>query len=148
MIIEGGLVTAVKKQIPVEDGLFTWPSEQPSLIGSRCKSCGHYFFPRIKICQNPDCNEKEVEDVLLGRRGKLWSYTIQHYAPPPPYHGPVPLTIGLMELSEEKLRIMGQLVEGIKPEDIKIGMELELVVEKLFDDEEGNEVMTWRFRPA
>ncbi len=139
---------ATKAQIPIQEGLFTWPSDQPSLIGSRCKSCGEYFFPKVNICQNPDCTKKDVEETLLSRRGTLWSYTIQHYPPPPPYKGPVPLTIGLMELSKENLKIMGQLVEGVKEEDIKIGMDLELAVEKLFDDESGNEVVTWKFKPV
>ena len=35
---------AEKKQIPVVDGLFTWPSEDPKLIGGMCKLCGRYFF--------------------------------------------------------------------------------------------------------
>jgi uncharacterized OB-fold protein len=42
---------------------------------------------------------------------------------------------------------MGQLT-GCREEDIKIGMGMELVIEKLFEDEEGREVMTWKFRPA
>jgi uncharacterized OB-fold protein len=41
---------------------------------------------------------------------------------------------------------MGQLV-GKKYEDLKIGMEVEMVVDKLFEDEQGNEVMGWKFRP-
>ncbi len=139
---------AKKTQIPVQEGLFTWPSDQPSLIGSKCKSCEEYFFPKVNLCQNPDCTKKDVGDVLLSRRGTLWSYTIQHYRPPPPYKGPVPLTIGLMELPKENLKIMGQLVEGVKEEDIKIGIDLELAVEKLFDDESGNEVVTWKFKPV
>ena len=139
---------AAKTQIPIEEGLFTWPSDQPSLIGSRCKSCGEYFFPQVNICQNPDCTDKNVEEMSLSRRGTLWSYTIQQYAPPPPYRGPVPLTIGLMELPKENIKIMGQLVEGVRPEDLKIGMDLELVLEKLFEDENGNEVVTWKFKPV
>jgi len=136
-----------KKQIPVAEGVFTWPSDKPSLIGSRCETCGEHFFPKVKSCQNPDCPGKgDVKDVLLSRGGKLWSYTIQHYAPPPPYRGPVPLTIGLVELPEN-LKIMGQLTD-CNEEDLKIGMDMELVIEKLFEDEEGREVVTWKFRPA
>lgn len=136
-----------KKQIPVVEGVFTWPSDEPYLIGSRCETCGEHFFPKAKSCQNPDCPDKgDVKEVLLSRNGNLWSYTIQHYAPPPPYRGPVPLIIGLVELPEN-LKIMGQLT-NCKEEDLKIGMDMELVIEKLFEDEEGKEVVTWKFRPA
>jgi uncharacterized OB-fold protein len=136
-----------KRQIPIVEGVFTWPPDDPRLIGSRCETCGEYFFPKVKLCQNPDCpNKGDVKEVLLSKSGKLWSYTIQYYPPPPPYRGPVPLIIGLMELPEN-LKVMGQLT-SCKEEDLKIGMDMELVVEKLFEDEEGREVVTWKFRPA
>ena len=136
-----------KKQIPVVEGVFAWPSDNPSLIGSRCETCGEYFFPRVKLCQNPDCSNKgDVKEALLSKRGKLWSYTIQHYAPPPPYKGPVPLIIGLVALPEN-LKVMSQLT-GCGEEDLKIGMDMELVIEKLFEDGEGREVVTWKFKPA
>ncbi len=32
--------------------------------------------------------------------------------------------------------------------DIKIGMDMELVIDKLYDDEEENEVIAWKFRPV
>jgi len=140
-------MSSPKKQIPIVEGVFTWPSDDPSLIGSRCEACGEHFFPKVKLCQNPDCsNKSDVKEVLLSKSGKLWSYTLQHYAPPPPYRGPVPLIIGLMELPEN-LKVMGQLT-GCREEDLKIGMDMELVIEKLFEDEEGKEVVTWKFRPA
>ena len=37
---------------------------------------------------------------------------------------------------------------GCDPEAIKIGMDVELVIEKLGEDEQGNEVMTYKFRPV
>ena len=135
------------RQIPVVEGVFTWPSDDPRLIGSNCRTCGEHFFPKVKSCQNPDCPDKSgVEDVLLSKTGKLWSYTIQHYAPPLPYRGPVPLIIGLVGLPENQ-KVMGQLT-GCREEELKIGMAMELVIEKLFVDEEGREVLTWKFKPV
>ncbi len=32
-------------QVPVAQGVFTWPSDEPRLIGSRCDACGTYDFP-------------------------------------------------------------------------------------------------------
>lgn len=68
---------------PVIEGLFTLDPEEPRLIGSKCTSCGTYFFPETVSCSNPVCKEKKVEQAFLSRRGKLWSYTIQYYPPPP-----------------------------------------------------------------
>lgn len=133
---------------PVIEGLFTLDPEEPRLIGSKCTSCGTYFYPETVSCSNPACKEKKVEQAFLSRRGKLWSYTIQYYPPPPPFRAPepfVPFGIGLIELPE-KIRVLGMLTES-DPDKLKIGMEVELVLDKLYEDN-GKEVITWKFRPV
>ena len=51
-------------------GWFTMPPTEPHLIGSRCESCGDYFFPKIRACGNPRCMSADVGDVLLsGQEG-------------------------------------------------------------------------------
>ena len=136
------------EKIPIIEGLFTLDPEEPRLIGSRCTSCGTYYFPKTISCSNPDCNDKMVEESLLSRRGKLWSFTVQHYPPPPPFKAQepfVPFGIGVVELPEE-IRVAGILTES-DPEKLKIGMELELLLEKAYE-EDGEEVVTWKFRPV
>jgi len=140
---------ALKKQIPAVEGLFTLEQEGPSLIGGRCNSCGSYFFPKFYHVHKPDCKDREVWEVLLSRRGRLVSYTVQHYSPPPPFVCPdpfVPYGIGMVALPEG-INIFG-IVTGIAVEDIKTGMDVELVVEKLYEDKDGNEVVGWKFRPV
>jgi hypothetical protein len=133
-----------KKQVPVEEGLFTWAPGEPRLIGSRCKTCGTYSFPKSYSCPNPDCDAKDVEEVLLSRRGKLASYTIQRYNPPlfkmEPFR---PFAIGLVELPEG-INVLGILTST---ENLRTGMNLEMVVEGLYTEGE-NEVVTWKFRPV
>jgi uncharacterized OB-fold protein len=68
-----------KRQVPDLEGFFTWPSDEPHLIGARCKGWGEYFFPKFVSMHNPECDLREVEEVLLGRKGKLWSYTVAYY---------------------------------------------------------------------
>ena len=136
-----------KRQYPIEEGLFTWPSDEPCLIGGRCKSCGTYFFPKFCTLHKPGCQQREVEEVLLSRRGKLESYTVQYYPPPPPFVSPEPFepyAIGLVALPEG-IEIPGMLT-GVKIEDIKLHMDVELVVEKAWEDKEGNEALTWKWR--
>jgi uncharacterized OB-fold protein len=92
-----------KKQYAAVEGLFTWPADKPHLIGGRCESCGSYCFPRSSNVHKPDCNKRQVKEVLLSRRGKLDSYTIQYYPAPAPFVAPdpfVPYGVGLVVLSE------------------------------------------------
>ena len=133
-----------KEGIPAVKGLFTWPTDKPQLIASRCRNCGTYHFPKISTCSNPFCDDKEnVEEVLLSTRGKLWSYTIHYFNPPPPAYMRAPYAIGLVELPEG-IKVLGMLTTI---ENLKVGMEVELVVDELYVDEKGNKYLTWKFKP-
>ena len=138
------------KKIPIVEGWFTTDAKEPHLIGNRCKSCGEYFFPKAFLCRNPNCRKKDLEEVFLGRKGNLWSFTANHYPASPPYvpASPfVPYGIAVVELPKEKLMVMGQVSSGYELDKLKIGMEMELVVEKLYNDEEGNERIIWKWKP-
>jgi uncharacterized OB-fold protein len=134
-----------KKRVPIVEGIFTWPSEDPRLIAGKCKSCGALTFPKMPICPNPECDDKlNVEEVLLSKRGKLWSWTIQRFQPPAfrmaePFK---PFGIGIVEIPEG-LRIVGMLTTT---EGLRIGMDVELVIEKLYEDEE-KEYLTYKWKP-
>ena len=142
---------AEKKQIPIHEGLFTWPSDDPRLIAGKCKNCGEITFPAQASC--PNCCLEDVERVLLSNRGKLWTWTIQGFFPKsPPYAGPdtpetfVPFGVGYIELPNE-VKVESRLTEN-NPEKLKVGMDMELVIEKFKEDEEGNDVMIFAFRPV
>lgn len=137
-----------KHQIPVVDQLFVWSDEGANLIGSRCSSCSSYFFPKSLTCRNPNCEEKKVEEVTLSRRGKLYSYTIQEYPPPLPFKMEpfTPFGIGLVELPEG-IRVLGMLT-GCRLDGVKVGISVELVIERLCQNEQGDEVVTYKFKPV
>lgn len=142
-LVERTETTVERKQVPIEQGLFTWPSNEPRLIGSRCNSCGTYSFPKSATCPNPDCDKKDVEEVLLSNRGKLASFTIQHYNPPLFKMDPfMPFAIGLIELPEG-INVMAMLTTT---ENLVIGTNWELVLETLYT-QDGAEIMTWKFKP-
>jgi uncharacterized OB-fold protein len=147
---DANLAEVVKNQIPSVEGFFTWPSDQPRLKGTKCLSCGTYFFPKTFICGDPDCRDKtKVEEVLFGREGTLWTYTVQYYPPPAPFRAPEPFSpyaIGMVDLPEGP-RITTMLT-GRDPESWRIGDKVEMVVETMYEDENGNDVVTWKFRPA
>ena len=135
-----------KKQVAVKEGLFTWPSPDPQLLGSRCVACGEVFFPRRQSCAN--CQGEKMEDIKLSKKGKLYSFTTVRYAPPPPWRGPEPFkpyNAGLIELPEG-IRFLAMLTD-CDPNTLKLDMDVELVIEKQFVDAEGNDVMTYKFKP-
>ena len=135
---------------PIVEGLFTWPADEPRLIGGRCTECDTMTFPRQSGC--PRCGAQSLEERLLGRRGRLWAWTTQEFPPPsPPYAGArgedfEPFGIGYVELPGE-LRVESRLTER-DPERLQIGMEMELVVVPFGTDEAGNELVTFAFRPV
>ena len=53
-------------QVPVAEGIFTWPSDEPQLIGSRCTECGIVTFPRQDSC--PRCASTAMEHLLARAR--------------------------------------------------------------------------------
>jgi uncharacterized OB-fold protein len=135
-------------QVPVAEGVFTWPPDDPRLIGSRCAACRIVTFPVQDSC--PRCASTEMAEHLLSRRGRLWAWTTQEFPPPtPPYAGPtgaafVPYGVGYVELADG-VRVETRLTttEGL---GIGIGMELVLVPFRIDDD--GNEVVTFAFQPV
>ena len=138
-----------KRRIPVREGLWTTPSspdEKPHLIGSQCLSCGELFFPKMEkgICTH--CQSRSLKDVKLGLRGKIYSFSTVMQRPPKFFLGEVPYSYGYVELPEG-IRIQSMFT-GCDPEELEIGMDVELVIEKLGEDEQGNEVMAHKFGPV
>ncbi|CAM4066867.1 putative nucleic-acid-binding protein containing a Zn-ribbon [Mycobacterium basiliense] len=143
----------VTNQEPAITGWFaTDDAGNPHLIGSKCPGCGTYVFPpRKNNCPNPACAGDALEPVALSNRGKLWSYTENRYAPPPPYptQDPFePFAVAAVELAEEGLIVLGKVVDGTLATDLKVGMEMELTIMPLFTDDEGVERMVYAWRIA
>lgn len=136
------------EQVPVAEDLFRASEDGPGLVGTRCTGCGTHYFPKSLSCRNPQCEVKAVEEVLLGRRGRLYSYTVQAYRPPALFRGEpwAPYAIGLVELPEG-LRVLGMLT-GCPLDDVRIDMDLELVLEPLYRDDAGREVLTYKYAPS
>jgi uncharacterized protein len=137
------------QQVPIQDDLYTWPSPVAQLIGGRCRRCGGLHFPVQANC--PHCSELSIEPTPLSRRGTLWTWTVQTFAPPvPPYRGPidgfVPFGVGYVELPEG-LRVQGRLTVN-DPARLRIGMEMELTLEPFGLDDEGREVLVHAFAPV
>jgi uncharacterized protein len=120
------------------------------LIGTRCLTCGTYFFPRQgSFCRNPGCAGETFEDVKLSRTGKVWSYTNACYQPPPPFVAPVPyvpFAIAAVELAAERMIVLGQVIAGVDVMDLRVGMDMELVLEPLYVAD-GTPKVIWKWKP-
>ncbi len=148
MAIDGGGadVSEAPRRVPIEPGFFTVPEspgESPRLLGSRCTSCGERFFPRRVVCAA--CLDDGLEDVLLGPRGTLYTFTWVHL----PLFGALRADkggygVGQVDL-EEGPRV--QAVLAGEREDLSIGMVLSLELETLRREENGDEVVIFRFAP-
>ena len=124
------------EQVPIAPGLFTWPAEEPQLIGGKCAACGVVTFPKQGSC--PRCNGQDIVEELLDRRGTLWTWTIQGFLPKsPPYAG----TETAKDFQALRRRVRGAARPGEggdaptehDPAKLEIGMEMELVIIPLQD---------------
>ena len=138
-------------QIPVAEGLFTWPPDESTplrLIGSECAACGLVSFPAAPDCVR--CARTDSKERLLADRGTLWTYTTQDFRPPsPPYDGPEafePYAVGYIELPGELL-VEARLTEP-DPDKLRIGQEMRLTLVPYTVRDDGTEVMTFAFAPA
>jgi len=135
---------------PAVEGWFT-TGDDPTLLGSRCTTCATVYFPpmaeeRASFCRNPTCDGEEFETAVLSRRGRVWSYTDAQYQPPAPYVARTdpyePFALAAVELPEG-ITVLGQVADGYGVADLKVGAEVELVVEPLDD-----ELLVWRWKPV
>ena len=137
-----------RQAVPAVEGWFT-TGDEPRLTGVRCSQCATIVFPpRAGSCPNPACDGTDLQPAPLGRTGRIWSYTTNHYPPPEPYVAPdpfVPYTVAAVELADEQLVVLGQMAAGTDPADLKVGQEVELTVETLFATDEADHLV-WRWR--
>lgn len=142
-------MSTTAKRIPVAEGLFTETADGPRLLGSRCAGCGTPYFPKSAVCRNPECRGGAMADASFGPRGTLWSCAVQDYPPPAPvrYDQPYkPYAMGVVDLADG-LRVLGRMAVD-DPSRLEVGMQVELVLDVLCHDEQGGEVITWKFRPV
>ena len=105
------------------------------------QECGQKYFPPLEIC--PKClAEGKMEKIKLSNQGNLYSYSIVHVAPKefmPPY------AIGYVDLPEG-VRVLGQLITDDSVE-LKVDMNVQSELGRIGVDEQGNDVVSYKFRP-
>ena len=127
----------------IEDRWFKMTTDGIRLMGSKCLSCKKTFFPKKKIC--PECFDENLIDAALSNRGTLHAYAMSVMGPP--------------TIEKPYVQAYVDLPEGIKlfsllkdwepiDEKLKIGMNMEMVVERISVDPAGNNIIGYKFRPV
>lgn len=114
--------TAVPPLIRTHDNVFWFDAAREGrLLIQRCTECETLRHPPGPAC--PVCRSFEWDTVESTRRGTLHSWTVIHHPQDPAFT--YPLAVGLLDLAEGT-RLVAD-IEGVDPEELRIGMELEVV---------------------
>jgi uncharacterized protein len=114
-------------------GLVALEADGPHLIGSRCADCATDTFPVQASC--PRCGSEAVDPVVLPAVGTIWTWTVQRFAPKPPFRTPTsftPFAVAYVDLGTVRVeaRLAGQPVT-----DWKINDAVRLVVGPMSDSD-------------
>lgn len=102
------------------------------LVAGSCRACGAIDAHPRGFC--PACWSTDLEEVELTGRASLYSFSVVHANPMPPFKDLLPYVAALVDL-EEGPRIATRLVE-VDPDEVHIGMALVARFEPV-DDAEG-----------
>lgn len=123
----------------------TWRlrDERYLLQGNQCQKCQKLYFPKVVICSN--CRSRELSDYQFSGKGEIYSYSTVYQAAPS-FGAFVPYIVALIDL-EEGPRVTAQLSD-ISPEEVEIGIAVEMVVRKISEDGERGVInYGYKFRP-
>ena len=103
-------------------------AQRGELLYLRCGNCGTVFFPPLEACIN--CQSDDVHWERSAGLGTVYTYTVLHGAPSAGF--PVPSVLAIVDV-DEGYPMMTSVV-GCPPEDVQIGMRVEVCFEALTDD--------------
>jgi len=121
-------ITFTHKVPVLKTRLFWEKLSEGKVYATKCKKCGKLYYPPQGDCA--PCLSSDVEWVELGKEAVLETYT-HALQRPAGFDGYEPYIIAIAK-TKEGVRVMGWL-EGIKPEEVKVGMKLEMSTRKLSD---------------
>lgn len=109
------------------------------LMASRCLRCGARAFPPRADCEH--CLSPDFEFVRTSGRGVLHTYT-RIVAAPAGFEAVAPYLLGVVDL-EDGGRVLARFDPSIAPEDVRIGMPLQIVPRIL--ENHGDARVEYRF---
>jgi uncharacterized OB-fold protein len=115
---------------PLADTLtlpFFQAAAEHRLVVQRCTGCGHTRLPPAPLC--PECRSTDSDWKQVSGRGEVYTYTIVHR--PIAAGQQLPFVIAVIALEGAGgVRMISNVVDA-KPEDLAIGLPVELVWEDM-----------------
>ncbi|MDD1718153.1 MAG: Zn-ribbon domain-containing OB-fold protein [Methanoregulaceae archaeon] len=103
-----------------------------NLIGTRCRTCGRYFFPPRTLC--PDCRRAgEIEEYRFKGTGAVVTHTVIRSASEQ-FEQQTPYVLAIIQLDEGP-RLTAQIVCPV--DEIRMGMRVRPVFRKIAVDGES-----------
>ena len=116
--------------LPDPETAFFWEATARGVLEIlRCQKCGTWIHYPKPACWN--CSASDLQPEPVSGRGTVYSYTVTHQDVP---GYTAPFAVVIVELEEQKgLRMVSNVVD-VPPEDVRIGMPVEVTFEKVADD--------------
>lgn len=106
---------------------FYWTSGEDGVLRMlRCQDCGFWLHPPRPICTV--CHSKSLAPEALSGKGEIFSFTLNAKAWGPGME--VPYVIAVVRLDEQEGLQLTTNIHDIAPEDVRIGMRVEVVFEQ------------------
>ena len=131
-----------KKPLPFPDSdtkEFWEGAKRHELLLQKCSGCRSYRYPPSPMC--PNCFSMDFKWEKVSGKGEVYTYTIIRVAVRPEWALDVPYVLATIKL-DESVRMVSKVI-GCKPEDVKIGMKVEVV----FEDVTEQFTLPW-FKPV
>ena len=135
---------AYNKPIPMPQGesdIYWKKAKSGELWLRSCNACGNaYFYPRDI---SPCCFSKDTEWIKASGKATLFTYGIVQRAPHPGFVDDIPFVTAVVELEEGPKMATNIVIDEPSPDNLIIGMDLEVVFEDINDD-----LALPKFKPA
>ena len=127
------------QKIPLVEYLELEP--EPHLVANECTSCGARFFDRRNACAA--CENDEFKRTPVATTGVVKAFTIVSMAAP---GIAVPFVAAVVDCDGTSVR--GNLIDvDPTPENVELGMKVELTTTPVGTDSSGVEAIGYGFRP-
>ena len=114
-------------------------TKQHELRMQKCLRCGKFYYPPSSMC--PHCQNWGSEWIKLSGKGEVYSFIVVRRATNPAFAKEIPYVVAIIE-TKEGTRMISNVV-GCKPEDVRVGLPVEVVFEDV-----SEEVSLPKFKPA
>jgi uncharacterized OB-fold protein len=129
-----------------ESAAFWTGGRDGNLLISRCHGCGRFFHPPGPACWR--CRSTDVAPEKVSGRATVAAFTVDRQPWIPGFEPPY--IVAIIELVEEPdVRLITNVVD-VEPDDIRIGLEVEVFFEDWTALSGGEDTRVWipLFRPA